>query len=104
MPGFGTAGTRAAVLGWRGECRPGFWGECVQRASLRAGLPGTARLLPRCSRSQAVKLAANSRSVASRAPTMLTAGQADPTDPLTREAADRIGGVLWPDESSEEMS
>jgi hypothetical protein len=25
----------------------------------------------------------------------------DPTDPLTREAADRIGGLLWPDESYE---
>ena len=23
----------------------------------------------------------------------------DPTDPLTREAADTIGGLLWPDES-----
>jgi integrase len=22
----------------------------------------------------------------------------DPTDPLTREAANRIGGLLWPDE------
>jgi site-specific recombinase XerD len=28
----------------------------------------------------------------------------DPTDPLTREAANRIGGLLWPDEPSPETS